>query len=226
MKKIIFIVAHFIIVQTYAQCNIVADNANAQNEEKSFTVDTKAQCDDCYLWTAPTLQILGNNKQNKVTVKNINTESSEISVLVLTADGIKECKKTLETTSSETPIPQTTKCGITIKDFKEVQVDSETLSFFPNENQFDYSYRWTVVYKNGDKKESSEKIPQFNISENNNITDTKLQVISKSPICSITISKNYPDSFWFQKEKIKIEQKMYLQSDYVEPQKSVDDKTK
>lgn len=220
MKKIIFIITNFIIIQTYAQCNIITSNVTPEREEISFTVDTKAQCDDCYLWTASNLQILGSNKQNKVTIKATDTDNKEISVLLLTSDGTKECKKIVEANTSEKSIAQATKCGISIKDFKEVKVDNSTMSFFPSENRSDYSYRWIVTYKNGDRKESTEKIPQFSISKENNIVTTKLQIISKSPICSSTISKDYQDAFWSPKEEYKVEQKSYSQSDYIEHTKS------
>lgn len=220
MKKIIFIIINFIIIQSYAQCNIIFNNVTPEREEISFIVDTKAQCDDCYLWTAPNLQILGSNKQNKVTIKATDTDNKEISVLLLTSDGTKECKKILENNIEEKPIAQATKCGISIKDFKEVKVDKTTISFFPSENRTDYSYRWTVIYKNGDKKESTEKIPQFSISKENNIVTTKLQIMSKSPICTSAISKDYQDAFWSPKEEYKVEQKSYSQSDYIEHTKS------
>ncbi|MBQ0152388.1 MAG: hypothetical protein KBS61_05800 [Chryseobacterium sp.] len=216
MKKIIFIAAHLAISQAYAQCTITSNSAMTSSQPISFTVDTKAQCEDCYQWSSPTLKILGSNKQNQVSVQATNAENSEISVLVLTNNGMQECTKKIEAIAVDEVDTTKSKCGILVNDFKEVKVDDTTVSFFPNANHPEYLYKWTATYNNGDKVESAEKIPIFKIGEHHTITTIVVQIISKSPICSTSVTKDYQNTFWKAPKENKFPQKEYIQSKYLD----------
>ncbi|WP_027383621.1 hypothetical protein [Epilithonimonas caeni] len=233
MKKYLFVVAGLSAINSsYAQCSISGSNILKLNETNSFTVDTKAQCEECYLWKSSNDKIVtfeGSNKLNKVSLIPKDVGKNNISVSILTDKGLFECEKTVEVVETKQAVAQNN-CGISIDDFKEVKVSESIISFFPNENKAsDHLYKWTVTYANGEIQESAEKIPQFFFCEINYITLVKLKITSKSPICSLTVSKKYDQNFWKPSSNTKttnIEQKVYSQGSYQEYVKSDDNKIK
>lgn len=229
MKKFLTLAAGFLATISYAQCTIAGNTSIKPNETATFSVDAKAQCDECYFWKSSNeqnLKIDGNNKTNKITVKTGSVGKSTISVSVLTNQGPLQCEKVIEVADNKQNVAENS-CGIQIDDFKDVKVTESVISFFPNENSSDYLYKWTVTYVNGDVQESSEKIPQFFFSEINYIITVKLKITSKSPICSIILTKKFEQNYWKPTStKLGItEQKVYSQGSYSEYVKS-DDKTK
>ncbi|WP_312768878.1 hypothetical protein [Epilithonimonas sp.] len=226
MKNLLSLIVGLLTIGNfYAQCNITGNKIIAPNEITTFSVDAKAQCEECYLWKSSNEQafkIEGNNKLNKVSVTGKDFGKSTISVSILTDQGLLQCEKNIELTDLKQS-PTGNNCGIKIDDFKEVKVSESIISFFPNFNSGDYLYKWTVTYANGENQESAEKIPQFFYSDINYITMIKLKVSSKSPICSMTISKKYEQNYWGKTatQIDKIEQKTYSPmsySDYVKPE--------
>ncbi len=229
MKKFLTLAAGFLATISYAQCKIAGNSSIKPNETATFSVDAKAQCDECYFWKSSNeqnLKIDGNNKTNKITVKTGSLGKSTISVSVLTNQGPLQCEKVVEVADTKQNVAENS-CGIQIDDFKDVKVTESIISFFPNENSSDYLYKWSVTYINGETQESSEKIPQFFFSEINYITTVKLKITSKSPICSITLTKKFEQNYWKPTNtKLGItEQKVYSPGSYSEYVKS-DDKTK
>ena len=229
MKNLLILVASFLVSNSYGQCTIAGNNTLNPNEIASFTVDAKAQCDECYSWKSssePNLTIEGNNKTNKINVKSAQIGKGKISVSVLTSQGLVQCDKIVEViapvaiaTSNVIEKKQSTvenSCGILIDDFKEVKVSDAVISFFPNVNPTDYLYKWSVSYANGEVQESSEKIPQFFYSDINFITLVKLRITRNNPLCAITISKKFDEGFWKAKKVSKIEQKVYAPVSYSE----------
>lgn len=230
MKKYLFMIAGFLAINSsYAQCNITGSKTIAPNETTTFTVDVKAQCEECYFWKSSNEQsfkIDGNNKLSKVSLTGKGFGKTNISVSILTDQGPVQCEKSIELTDLKQSLAENN-CGIKVDDFKEVKVNETTISFFPNSNSGDYLYKWNVTYANGENQESDEKIPQFFYSDINYITLVKLKVSSKSPICSMTLSKKYEQNFWKPTTtKVgNIEQKAYSPGSYSEYVKS-DEKTK
>ncbi|MPT31665.1 hypothetical protein [Epilithonimonas hungarica] len=233
MKKYLFMVAGlWAINSSYAQCTISGSNILKLNETTSFTVDTKGQCEECYLWKSSNdknVTFEGSLKTNKINLTPKDVGKNNISVSILTDKGPVECGKTVEVVENKPGVAQNN-CGINIDDFKEVKVSESVISFFPNENRIsDYLYKWTVTYANGEIQESTEKIPQFFFSEINYITLVKLKITSKSPICSLSVSKKYEQNFWKPSSTTKttsIEQKAYSQGSYNEYIKPDDNKIK
>jgi len=224
MKKFLTLAAGFLATISYAQCTIAGNSAIKPNETTTFSVDAKAQCDECYFWKSSNeqnLKIYGNNKTNKITVKTGSLGKSTLSVSVLTNQGPLQCEKIIEVVDTKQNVAENS-CGIQIDDFKDVKVTESVISFFPNENSSDYLYKWSVTYVNGETQESSEKIPQFFFSEINYITTVKLKITSKSPICSITLTKKFEQNYWKPTNtKLGItEQKVYSQGSYSEYVKS------
>lgn len=230
------LVVSFLASIAHGQCTIAGTNTLNSNEIASYTVDTKAQCDECYSWKSSSetnLTIEGNNKTNKIDVKSGQLGKGTISVSVLTTQGLVQCDKIVEVvapvaaaTSNSNEKKQSTlenSCGILIDDFKDVRVSDAVISFFPNgNNPSEYLYRWSVTYANGEVKESTEKIPQFFYSDINFITLVKLRITRNNPLCAITISKKFDENFWKAKKMSKIEQKVYAPVSYSEYAKPVE----
>ncbi|PZU87808.1 MAG: hypothetical protein DI529_06475 [Chryseobacterium sp.] len=233
MKKYLILAAGFLATISYAQCTIAGNSTIKLNELASFSVDAKAQCDECYVWKTSSDKTLfpeGNTKSNKINVKANAVGKSSISVSILTQQGLLQCEKIVEITT-ENPASNLTNadnpCGIKIDDFKEIKVTDNIISFFPNDNPTYCLYQWTVTYNNGDKKDSSEKIPQFNLIQENPIISVKLKITTKSPICSYTITKKYAENHWKTNSLThqKIEQRVYSPVSYSEYTKVPTDKT-
>lgn len=220
MKKILILAAGFLATVSYGQCTVSGSNSLKLNDIATFSIDAKAQCDDCYLWKSSdenNLKIEGNNKTSQISVKAAGLGKSTVSVSVLTKDGSLQCEKIIDVVDPK-QTADANSCGIRIDDFKEVKVTESIISFFPNENASDYTYRWTVTYANGDIQESTEKIPQFFFSEINYLSTVKLKITSKMPICSITLTKKFEQNYWKPTTtKLGItEQKTYIPGSYSE----------
>lgn len=223
MKNLFIPIAGFLaITSLYGQCTITASKIPVQNETTTFTVDTKAQCEECYSWKVSNddvVKIEENNKINKINVTGKGTGKSTISVSVLTAKGLVQCEKDINIIDSRQQLVENS-CGIKIDDFKDVKVNESIISFFPNANSSDYLYKWTVAYSNGESSESDDKIPQFNYSDSNYITSVKVKITNKALLCSITLMKKFDQNYWRATKNI-VEQKAYSPisySDYVKPE--------
>lgn len=224
MKNFLTLAAGFLATISFGQCTIAGNSSININESASFSVDSKAQCEECYFWKSSgenNLKIDGNNKSSQVTVKATGIGKTTLSVSVLTNQGPLQCEKVIDVVDQKQSVAQNS-CGILIDDFKDVKVTETVISFFPNENSNDYLYRWTVTYVNGDNQESSEKIPQFFFSDINYIKTVKLKITTKSPLCSITLTKKFEQNYWKPTTtKLGItQQKVYSQGSYSEYVKS------
>lgn len=230
MKKIFVLAAGFTAAYSFGQCTISGNAIIKQNENPEFTIDSKAQCYECYSWQSSNddiLKINGNNNTNKISAKAMLPGKSTIAVSFLTSRGAVQCEKIVEIIGHDEKAPKN--CDLEVSDFKDVMVTESEISFFPNENSGNYNYNWTVSYVNGDVQESTEKIPQFFFSEINYIILVTLRIESKNPVCSVTLTRSFEQSYWKSKggNVGKIEQKTYSPgsySDYVKSDKPNDSK--
>ena len=86
-------------------------------------------------------------------------------------------------------------CDVTVDTFKEVKFDQGVVSFFPlPSDSKNFAYAWAVTYKDGTTKNSTEKVPQFNVGPTNPISKIEARITSST--CSKSISKSYTDGFW------------------------------
>lgn len=218
MKKYLIVAAGSLATISFGQCTIAGNSTIKINETATFSVDAKAQCEECYSWKTSSDQNLtvdGNTKSNAIKVKASSPGQSTISVSILNNKGLLQCEKVIDVVDNKQELVDK-KCGVFINDFKDVKVSESVISFFPNENSNDYLYKWIVTYINGDTQESREKIPQFFFSDINYITSVKLKIMTKSPLCSLTLSKKFEQNYWQTTEtKLDIiEQKTYSQGSY------------
>ncbi|MCD9856174.1 hypothetical protein LUD75_15720 [Epilithonimonas sp. JDS] len=222
MKKYFIMVAGFLAANSYGQCTIAGNSTIKINENASYSVDAKAQCEDCYSWKLDqNLKTDGNLKSGVINVQALKIGKQTLSVSVFNVQSL-QCEKTIEVVDDNQSVAKN-KCGVNIDDFKEIKVNDSVISFFPNENSSDYSYEWMVTYANGEVKNSSEKIPQFFFSEINYVKLVKLKIINKIANCTVSISKNYDQYYWKPTTTVgKIEQKVYSPVSYSDYIKSSD----
>lgn len=229
MKKLLIVIAGFMAIQNlHSQCTISANSNLAANQSTTFTVDTKAQCEECYSWKSSDEQIAkieGNHKTSSITLSGKNSGKTNLSVSVFTEKGLVQCEKNLEVfgnIASKQNVLENS-CGIAIDDFKDVKVNEGIISFFPNSNTGNYLYKWTVIYSTGESSESLEKIPQFKFSSANYINTVKLKLTNKALLCSITLVKKFDENYWKASRNM-VEQKTYSPISYRDYVKSGDEK--
>lgn len=220
-KKILFTFSLLTGTIAFSQCTILGNDVVRQGSRTSFSVSTTAQCDDCYIWKATGLQIVENKTSNTVSVLANESGPAQISVTVLTSTGTKECDKTVTVEAVKHDSLAIAKdslaampCKIPIKDFLDVKVGTNMISFFPDVNTSDYDYKWTITYNTGEIKNSDEKIPQFPFSEAMYPATVRLQSFSRYPICSQILNKSYPSEYWIPKKPIVNQQQAYQQGNY------------
>lgn len=231
MKKYLIVVAGSLATVSFGQCTIIGNSTIKTNETTNFSVDAKAQCPECYSWKMSSDQhftIAGNTKSNAINIKSSNPGQSTISVSLLSDKGLIQCEKIIDVVDENQNLADKN-CGVFIDDFKEVKVAESVISFFSNENSNYYLYKWTVNYINGDTQESTDKIPQFSFSDINYITSVKLKITTKTPLCSVTLSKKFEQNYWkpMTTNLGNVEQKTYSPgsySDYVKSDKPNDSK--
>lgn len=224
MKIFAFLVALFLSSNFFGQCTIAGNSVIKLNETATYSVDAKAQCEECYVWKSSSdqnLKIEGSSISNKVNVRAAGLGKNTLSVTLLNGTAETKCEKTIEVVD-ENQTDVKGKCGVTINDFKDVKVSETVMSFFPNENATsDYSYEWNVTYANNEVKTSTDKIPQFFFSEINYIKLVKLKVKPKDVLCVVSISKSYEQNYWKPaSSQVKVEQKVYSPMSYSDYLKS------
>ena len=218
MKKYLIVAAGSLATISFGQCTIAGNSTIKINETAIFSTEAKAQCEECYSWKPSSDQnfkVDGNTKSNAINVKASSPGQRTISVSVLSDKGLLQCEKTIDVVDGKQALADKN-CGVSINDFKDVKVTESVISFFPNENSKDYLYKWIVTYINGDKQESTEKIPQFFFSDINYITLVKLKIMTKSPLCTVTLSKKFEQNYWkpTTTKLGSIEQKTYSHGSY------------
>ncbi len=206
MKKLSAIFLLFVAVWSYAQCSINGKSTINIKDTETYSIETNiAQCRECHLWVTVggNAKIEGDNRLHTVKLKANSGGRTVLSLAYLSPVGLVQCSKNIDIldtsgNSSYTPAPNTSNnsnCDIDFKNYKEVKVSPNIVSFFPNVGaDTDFSYTWTANYRNGDWKTSNEKVPQFPFSEENPILNVKIKVISKT--CYKEFSKTYEGNFW------------------------------
>lgn len=196
-----------------AQCQITGASTVKVGDSIQLMSDTAAKCIDCYRWNVSSDEFLSiqSSGEGKITLKALKAGTAKINLTVETADGKLNCEKDLEIQNpSQVKEKQ---CDIEISDFKDVKVDYNTMSFFPNKMSQKYSYYWQAIYADGSTKESEEKIPQFPNSPAAIINTVSVKITNKSLNCFSVITRTYGEKFWFPKVE-KVEQRKYIQGSY------------
>lgn len=213
MKTLLILILTAASLLLPAQCQILGPSTVKVGDSLQFMSDTAAKCLDCYKWNISSDEFLSihSSSEGKITLRALKAGTAKINLTIETADGMSYCEKNLEI---QNPSQQKEKqCDIEISDFKDVKVDENTMSFFPNRMSQKYSYYWQATYADGSTRESEEKIPQFSNNPASFINSVVVKIINKSSNCFSVITRTYGEKFWFPKAD-KVEQRKYIQGSY------------
>lgn len=205
---------------SYSQCVIYGKSELKQGEPEYYTPNIDAKCSSCYSWTVSGGNLNVESPLNKrdLKAKGVSAGETTLSIVVSTKQGDKKCSKTVKTTS-EVFVPtgndadssvEKTACSVDIQSITESKLDENTIQFSVQAKGVSLSYAWVIVYKNGDKKESSDASPKFPFYKDNDIVS--IQVKITSGLCSGKMNKTYGEHFW----PTEIPQRTYQQGSYTE----------
>lgn len=200
-----------------AQCNILGSESIKVGDSVKYSSDIVAKCLDCYLWKISSEDFLSvqSSAEGQISLKALKAGTAKISLTVETVDRNLTCEKNIEIQNPSQVKEK--KCDVEITDFKDVKVDQNTMSFFPNVISQKYSYRWKAFYADGSVKESEEKIPQFTNNPGSVINSVEVQIFNKLSLCTSIITRTFGEKVWFPKVE-KIEQRKYFQGSYQQTQ--------
>lgn len=202
MKKITQISVLTISIQLFSQCNIIDVKPLKASEFLTFRVEKdNAQCPDCYQWTTlgGSSKIEGNNKKNTVKLKNLSDGNSTLSLVVLTANGIEECNKTIEALAENREqeninLHEEANCDIPSMKFSEVKYDDGKVLVLPDSQNTNFKYNWLVTYNDDTKTESKDRISQFYYDKERLVNKIQLTISTKK--CVKINNKTYSADFW------------------------------
>lgn len=214
MRKHLILTLGLMSAGIFGQYNILGSEIIKVGETQKFSADLAGKCEDCYIWKISPEEIISveSNNEGQITLKGSHLGTAKISLTIETENESFVCEKNI---SIQNATDQKEKqCDVEITNFKDVKVDDDTMSFFPNKISQKYSYLWKATYADGTRKESEEKIPQFINNPNTIITSVVVHIINKSSLCSSIITRTYGEKYWFQKID-KVEQRKYIQESYL-----------
>ena len=79
--------------------------------------------------------------------------------------------------------------------FKEIKVGEKKVAFEAESAEENYTYLWTAFYRDGTQKTSTDRKPQFDVTNDHVIDRLELQITLKS--CTKKILKSYHSNFWY-----------------------------
>ncbi|QOW11755.1 hypothetical protein Q73A0000_15995 [Kaistella flava (ex Peng et al. 2021)] len=200
MKKLLLFLAILNFSFVFSQCTITGADQVQVGERQTYSVsDSNVQCTDCYAWTYLDQKVIleDDTHSNTLTLKGSLPGKALLSLEIKTNEGISKCQKSIQVIAPTSKVLDVNapKCNITTDSFKEVRESDKTVVFEPSDTEKDYSYKWTVTYRSGDKKVSGEKLGKFNFSNENVIDTVELDIVDRE--CTKKISKSYNNNFWY-----------------------------
>ena len=200
MKKLLFLFAVLNFSFAISQCTIIGADQIQVGERQDFTAEISADSTaNGYEWIYMDQKMIPQSElnQNSLTVRGSVPGKSVLSLEIKTAAGISKCQKSVAVIAplSVTLDANAQKCNIEIDDFKEVRISNSKVAFeaiAPNNN---LTFEWTVHYRNGSKKVSTEKVGAFDFSNENVIDQVELGIADKK--CTKKILKTYNHNFWY-----------------------------
>jgi hypothetical protein len=200
MKIILFLTALLNSVFAFSQCTITGANQLQVGERQVYTAtNSEADCESCYQWTYLDQKILleSDTKKKDLTVKATVPGNAILSLEIMVNGEKSKCEKLIKVIAPTSNIlsNDNVKCDFGFDSFKEIRSAENKVVFEPQTTQTNFSYNWTITYRNGDTKKSFEKKPEFDYSDNLAIDKVEMQVIFNQ--CSTKITKNYDTNFWY-----------------------------
>jgi hypothetical protein len=201
MKKLLLSFLLMSFTNLFSQCVITGSNIIKVLDVATYTVENdNAQCKDCHLWMnlGENTSLEGDVKQNTIKLKANSIGKTILSLSMLSPQGLVQCNKSIEVVEAISNKSETdqslSNCDIDFTDFKELKYDVGIVAFLPAKLENNYKNLWTVTYENGEQKTSTEKVPQFNYSKENEIVTVVAKVSSSK--CVKNFTKTYEKNFW------------------------------
>ncbi len=191
-------VLNFVVAS--AQCTIVGADQIQVGERQNYSVMNAAEnCVNCYQWTHLDQKIIleSDTKANPLTLKGAVPGKAKLSLEIRGANALAKCSKVIKViapTSNVLTVNEP-KCNILVDGFKEIRVSNNVVSFEPNTTESGFSYKWTVIYRSGNEKISTDKKGTFDFSNDNVIDKVELEILVNQ--CTKTITKTYNNYFWW-----------------------------
>ena len=112
-------------------------------------------------------------------------------------NGKAKCEKLIEVIvpTSNTISNDNVKCDLAVNSFKEVRAIDKMVVFEPETSETNLKLNWTVTYRNGEIRKSSEIKPKFDYSNDHVIDKVEMEVFLNR--CTAKISKSYNANFWY-----------------------------
>lgn len=200
MKKILLFLAIVNFSFVFSQCTITGADQVQVGERQTYSIsDNKVECADCYQWTYLDQNVIleGDTHNDSLTLKGSLPGKALLFLEIKTTKGTSKCQKSILVIAPTSNVLDLNKqkCNIVIDSFKEVRASDTSVVFEPVATDTNYSYRWTVTYRNGSIKTSNEKSGKFDFSNENVIDIVELGIVDRE--CTKKISKSYNDNFWY-----------------------------
>lgn len=200
MKKFLLSLAVLNFGILFSQCTITGAETVEVGEKQIYKVTAQGDvCVDCYEWSYPDQKIIFEGETNKVEIKVKGSVPGDavFSVKINAKTNPVKCSKQITVIEPATKFRagDTEKCEIPVEVFKEIKVGEKKVAFEAESAEENYTYLWTAFYRDGTQKTSSDRKPQFEVTNDHVIDKVELQVTLKT--CTKKILKSYQSNFWY-----------------------------
>lgn len=183
-----------------AQCTITGAEAIEVGEKQIYKVTGQGDvCADCFEWIYPDQKIIfeGETNKSEIKVKGSVPGDAVFSVKINSKNIPLKCSKQIKVIEPATKFRagDIEKCEIPVTDFKEIKVGDKKVAFEAETADENYTYLWTAFYRDGTQKTSTDRKPQFEVTNDHVIDKVEVQVTLKT--CTKKISKSYHSNFWY-----------------------------
>lgn len=183
-----------------AQCTITGAETIEVGEKQIYKVTGQGDvCADCFEWIYPDQKIIfeGETNKSEIKVKGSVPGDAVFSVKINAKNNPLICSKQITVIEPATKFRagDTEKCEIPVTDFKEIKVGDKKVAFEAETADENYTYLWTAFYRDGTQKKSTDRKPQFEVTNDHVIDKVEVQVTLKT--CTKKISKSYHSNFWY-----------------------------
>ena len=183
-----------------AQCTITGAETIEVGEKQIYKVTGQGDiCADCYEWSYPDQKIIfeGETNKSEIKLKGSVPGDAVFSVKINSKNIPLKCSKQIKVIEPTTNFRagDTEKCEIPVEAFKEIKVGEKKVAFEAESAEENYTYLWTAFYRDGTQKTSTDRKPQFDVTNDHVIDRLELQITLKS--CTKKILKSYHSNFWY-----------------------------
>lgn len=200
MKKNLLFISLFLFNFFYSQCTISgADVIEVGSRQAYQATDIGFSCTDCHQWSHLDQKVFLENETygSEIILKGALPGEATLKLEVLAKEGNLKCQKSITVIAPTRNLVagEIAKCDIPLENFFETRIEGNKVMFEPEIDEGKVTYLWTVTYRSGSIKTSTDKKPQFDYSNQEVIDLVELQV--KKEVCTKKVSKTYDINFWY-----------------------------